>query len=299
MFEKFEEEIRLYNEKYNSVGGKATLQFFDSMKPTDEGEPSDGEASDCSESGKPPKKRKYAIQLMIVTVCTPMMARAHQNLPQAAEIMYCDSTSILDRFNTSVFLFSTNHAGGSIPLGVALTSDEKESTLCSALSDLKKVWPQNAFYNNGTNVGPKVILKDDSATEQAALQSVWPFSTLLLCSFHFLQRRWTWLYDGKNKIAQGDRVILINLLKKLLYSKSELVLNESYTDLLKHTTATKYPHFCSYVKTLWVKRHQWALCFRVFLPVRGNHTNNYSEAGMKILKELMLKLTILFKCFTL
>ena len=288
MFEKLEEEIRLYNEKYNSIGGKATLQFFDSMKPNDKGESADdGEISDCSDSGKPPKRRKCAIQPMIVTICTPMMTRAHQNLPQAAEVMYCDSTSCLDRFNTSVFLFSTNHAGGSIPLGIALTSDEKESTLCSALSDLKKVWPQDAFYNSGTSVGPKVILTDDSAAEQAALQSVWPSSTLLLCSFHFLQRRWTWLYDGKNKIVQGDRVILINLLKKLLYSKSELLLNESYSDLLKHTTASKYPHFCNYVKALWTKRHQWALCFRVSLPVRGNHTNNYSEAGMKILKELI------------
>ena len=81
------------------------------------------------------QRHKCAIQPMIVTICTPMMARAHQNLPQAAEVMYCDSTSCLDRFNTSVFLFSTNHAGGSIPVGIALTSDEKESTLCSALSD--------------------------------------------------------------------------------------------------------------------------------------------------------------------
>ena len=37
----------------------------------------------------------------------------------------------------------------------------------------------------------------------------------------------------------------------------------------------------------WAKRHQWALCFRASLPIRGNHTNNYSEAGMKILKELI------------
>ena len=121
------------------------------------------------------------------------------------------------------------------------------------------MWTQNVFYNNGTETGPKVILTDDSIAEQAALQSVWPLSTLLLCSFHFLQRRWTWLYDGKNKIAQPDRVILINLVKKVLYSKSQLLLKENYSDLLKH------------VKSLWSKRDQWALCFRVSLPVRGNH----------------------------
>ena len=81
MFEKFEEEIKMYNEKFNSVGGRATLQFYDSI-PTDEGEPlDDGETSDCCDSTRPPKKRRCAAQPMIVTICTPMMARAHQNLP--------------------------------------------------------------------------------------------------------------------------------------------------------------------------------------------------------------------------
>ena len=102
-----------------------------------------------------------------------------------------------------------------------------------------------------------------------------------------MQRRWTWLYDGNNKIAQADRVILINLLKKFLYSKSELLLNENYRELLNHTTASKYPQFCKYVQSHWAKRHQWALCFHASLPIHGNHTNNYSEAGMKILKELI------------
>ena len=87
-----------------------------------------------------------------------MMARAHQYIPQAAEVMYCDSISSLDRFNTSVFLLSTNHAGGSVPLGTALTSDEKDSTIRLALLDLQKVWPQDAFYNNGISCRPKLIL---------------------------------------------------------------------------------------------------------------------------------------------
>ena len=36
-----------------------------------------------------------------------------------------------------------------------LASDEKEPTLTSALSDLRKVWPQNAFYNSGKMLGLK------------------------------------------------------------------------------------------------------------------------------------------------
>ena len=49
-------------------------------------------------------------------------------------------------------------------------------------------------------------MTDDSGTEKDVLRSVWPNSIQLLCIFHFLQRRWTWLYEGKNKIQQQDRV---------------------------------------------------------------------------------------------
>ena len=35
-------------------------------------------------------------------------------------------------------------------------------------------------------------------TERGALADVWPDACLLLCTFHFLQSRWTWLYDSKN-----------------------------------------------------------------------------------------------------
>lgn len=49
----------------------------------------------------------------------------------------------------------------------------------------------------------------------------------------------------------------------------------------------KYPKYISYVAGHWGRRKEWALCFRKHLLVRGNHTNNYSEAGIRILKELI------------
>ena len=35
------------------------------------------------------------------------------------------------------------------------------------------------------------------------------------------------------------------------------------------------------------KAKEWAHCHRKCLMIRGNHTNNYAEAGIKILKELV------------
>ena len=48
MFEKLEEEIRSYNEKHNSEGGRANLLIFDSMKSIDV-----RETSDCSDADEP------------------------------------------------------------------------------------------------------------------------------------------------------------------------------------------------------------------------------------------------------
>ena len=59
-----------------------------------------------------------------------------------------------------------------------------------------------------------------------------------------------------------------------------------YNELVKLPEATKYKHFIDHVRSVWDKRHAWAHCYRVNLPTRGNHTNNYAEAGIRILKEI-------------
>ena len=41
------------------------------------------------------------------------------------------------------------------------------------------------------------------------------------------------------------------------------------------------------MENLWEKQELWAHCFQKTLLIRGNHTNNYVEAGIKILKDLM------------
>ena len=37
----------------------------------------------------------------------------------------------------------------------------------------------------------------------------------------------------------------------------------------------------------WEKRTFWAHCYRTTTITRGNHTNNYAEAGIRILKDLV------------
>ena len=69
---------------------------------------------------------------------------------------------------------------------------------------------------------------DDSAAERGAISKYWPQACVLLCTFHFLQRMWTWLHDGKNKIYKDDRVLCISEVRKLVYAKNEETLQTLY-----------------------------------------------------------------------
>ena len=137
---------------------------------------------------------------LIFALCSPLMSRAYQFVQQSGDIVFCDAMSSLDRYNTSLFLLSTTTPAGAVPLSAILTSDEKETTIEHSMKMLKSLLPQNAFFGEGSERGPSVIMTDDSSPERDALSKVWPSALLLLCTFHFLQRRWTWLWDAKNGI---------------------------------------------------------------------------------------------------
>ena len=168
---------------------------------------------------------------------------------------------------------------------MAITSDEKESTVFNALKLLLEVLPGKAFY--GRKEGPEIVMTDDSSTEREALSKIWPNARLLLCIFHFLQGHWTRLHDGKNKIKNEHRAVLIGKVKELVYCKSEKDLNAAYTNLLVDDLVKPNPNLKHRLESYWPRRKECALCYRSKILTRGNNTNNISESGIKIVKELI------------
>ena len=126
MLDRLQAEIKTYNAAMGSKGGRVILQRFEGKVKLDE-------ASDSDDQGSPKKKRAKCSERevpMVVAICTPLMSRIHQFIQQSGEMVFCDSTSTLDRFNTSLFVLSTSHACGGLPLGAIITSDEQEETVC-------------------------------------------------------------------------------------------------------------------------------------------------------------------------
>ena len=50
---------------------------------------------------------------------------------------------------------------------------------------------------------------------------------------------------------------------------------------------TKYPKLSKHLETFWSRRCEWTLSHRISTVTRGNNTNNYAEAGIRVLKELI------------
>ena len=285
MFDRLEKEVKEYNEQHASDGGKAIVQRFNASYHAHEEEAKSNNTSEkmitCSK--KP----------LILAICSPIMARAHKHVRQASEFVFMDATSSLDRFSCPMYILSTGSAAGAIPLGVFVVSDESSSTISAGLNLLKSVMPSGAFYGQGSELGPECILIDEQAAQCEALRQVWPGMRQLLCLFHYLQRWWRWLWEKKQDIDLEDRKDIMQLVRKLVYASSPLELSEIYHDIINSPASlvSLYPNVEERLREMRQKEQEWALIHRSDLTTRGKHTNNYSEASMRILKDRVFERT--------
>ena len=95
-----------------------------------------------------------------------------------------DSSSNMEEHNLRVSILCTHSIAGAFPLGIMICSDERTTTLVKGINFLKNCFPDDAFYGRGREVGPGVIMTDNSDELREALNLVWPSTKLILCIFH-------------------------------------------------------------------------------------------------------------------
>ncbi|CAG0884231.1 unnamed protein product [Darwinula stevensoni] len=86
---------------------------------------------------------------MLVTLCSPLMRRAHQFLPQSQELVFIDSSGGVDRSGCRIFLILTHSPAGGVPLGALITTSESEKVISEALVLWKGILPKEAFHGKG------------------------------------------------------------------------------------------------------------------------------------------------------
>lgn len=218
---------------------------------------------------------------LCICVITPIMQRAH-TLPSAKEHLFIDSTSSCDPGHHSLTFLLTACSAGSIPLGLLITKGQTTAAYSKGFSLFQKCAAKFAFGNQGY---PTTILTDNSAAEIAAIKETWPNSAHFLCVFHILQAVWRWLYNTDNKIHHDDRTRLMIDFKRILRAQDCVEIQIAYETCLEN--GAKYPQWIKYINEYWAFKEKWALAYRDE-KIRGHHTNNFSEANIRIFKDVVL-----------
>ncbi|CAG8856364.1 36313_t:CDS:1, partial [Gigaspora margarita] len=172
-----------------------------------------------------------------------------------------------------------------LPLGIIVMSDESEATFEKGINLLKVLLSHYAFFGRGPNIGPIVILTDDSHAEQNAIKKCWPQLRKLLCIFHVLQAFWHWLHNAKHNINKEHKSFIMDNMKRILYARTKSEMEEFYNEL-KTNYYSLYPQLQRHFELLWNRRQFWAVSFRTGLLLRGNNTNNYVERSFGLLKDI-------------
>ena len=112
--------------------------------------------------------------------------------------------------------------------------------------------PPHAFGGRGPKTGPDIFMTDDDSGQRGALLDTWKEVIILLCTFHFLQAVWRWLYNSSNNINRDDHQHLMGHFQKLV----------------------RTPPSSSHCKNL---------------ITRGNNSDNYTESIINIFKSVVLQ----------
>ena len=224
-----------------------------------------------------------------MVIIDAFMRRVHTNVPQSGDLLIMDATSNLDRSDTKLFNILCPSAIGGLPVGKLIVTREDEKTITHALKIHQTMLPQDAFYGRGPILGPSLGLTDDSERERKSLRRVWPNMVVLLCHFHVLQAHWQWLFASANKIEKVDKPILLQMMRRLLYSQTSEIFQEVLSEITENPTYQKYPNYVTHMQdNILPRKDEWSLMFRIEseLPTNNVNCSNYCEVSFRITKDL-------------
>ena len=69
---------------------------------------------------------------------------------------------------------------------------------------------------------------------------------------------WRWLLHNNNKIQIQHRQYLMQLVRNMVYAKTEATLNNTYELLKKDPVSQMYGNFIEHAEACWKRMREWA-----------------------------------------
>lgn len=223
----------------------------------------------------------------VICICSHLMQVVHKHVKTASKLVLMDSTWSMDHDGSKVFVLLTLSDCGGLPLGVIIASSESFELLEKGLQLLKEIMGRNIFGGNIN--GPIIFLTNDSQSEQNAIRRCFPNSKTLLCEFHVLQAVWRWLVKAKNGVPQQKQFDFFQCFKRIMFAQTK---NEAWLnyEIAKAIIDENHQNYLTYLEGYWHRRDQWAISHRLVILVKGNTTNNISEAFMQIMRDKIFEM---------
>ena len=189
------------------------------------------------------------------------------NFAAYPEVLMVDATYKLNELRMPLYLMLIIDSNGqSEIIGVFLTALETQEAIGKMVQVFKSENPRWSCT--------KVVITDKDFTERAVFQKEFPSASLLICLFHTLRSMKREVSCEKLGLRPGERDHALEVLTRLVYSKSEAEYMRHYQVLLDSGLRS----VIEYYNNNWHPiRHQWVECFKGANFTMGEKTNNRLE----------------------
>lgn len=221
-------------------------------------------------------------ECFVCVLITPLMARVHAHIKQASEIVFVDTTSRIDRTDSSMTVLFCASRIGALPLGVIVTNGQDEQCYHEGFCILKEKIGDSSFFGSKSSV----FMTNDNVLEKNALVSMWPKSVQLLRTSHVLKAVWRWLLDCEHIDDNIARQTLMQKFKDILFSSTAEEADWNYNELSDKCAELGCEIFLMYVTKWMDRRHEWCIADMEDL-VRDHNANSFSEATFHIIKDVI------------
>ena len=103
------------------------------------------------------------------------------------------------------------------------------------------------------------------------------------------QAHWQWIFSSQNKIEKKDKPVLLQMMRKLVYSETQEDFNKELEEMSSNPTFLKYPNYSKHLNdNILPRKDEWSLMFRIQsqLPTNNVNCSNYCEVSFRITKDL-------------
>lgn len=199
------------------------------------------------------------------------------------EVLFVDATYKLLEIRLPIYLLLCEDSmGNSEVVSVGMLSVEDADTLTWMFQTLRSRNPEMDRV--------RVLITDKDLKERQVLRACFPDCCLLICLFHTLRTFRREITCEKMTISAGQRLLCIELLQKLAYSKSDVAYDGLYEQFKRDAPAT----VLKYYNDNWHGiRREWVRGFAFQVGNFMNFTNNRLECINSKLKSVISKFSSL------